>query len=94
MGALTIRLPDSLHDRLRELAEEEGISMNQFVMLATAEKVSALNTRSQLKYLESREERAMDESADVGKSPEERLRSMLDRAPDTEPPKEDRLPDE
>jgi predicted transcriptional regulator len=94
MGALTVRLPDSLHDRLRELAEEEGISMNQFVMLATAEKISALDAQSQLRYLEERGERARRESEEEGTSPEERLRSMLDRAPDKEPAAEDRLPDE
>lgn len=91
MGALTVRLPDSLHDRLRDLAEQEGISMNQFVMLATAEKVSALDARSQLKYLENRGER---ESEEAKTSPEERLRSMLDRAPDQDPAEDDRLPEE
>ena len=94
MGALTVRLPDSLHDRLRDLAEQEGISMNQFVMLATAEKVSALDARSQLKYLEKRGERAERESEEAKTSPEERLRSMLDRAPDQDPAEDDRLPEE
>jgi len=28
MGALTVRLPDSLHEKVRDLAEEEGISMS------------------------------------------------------------------
>jgi predicted transcriptional regulator len=94
MGALTVRLPESLHDRLREIAEQEGISMNQFVMLATAEKVSALDARSQLEYLENRGERAKQESEEGQASPEARLRSMLDRAPDREPPEEDRPSDE
>lgn len=94
MGALTVRLPESLHDRLRELAEQEGISMNQFVMLATAEKVSALDARSQLEYLENRGERAKRESEAAQDTPEERLRSMLDRAPDREPTEEDRIPEE
>ena len=42
MSAFTIRLPDSLHDQVRELAERDNISMNQFIAIAVAEKVSAL----------------------------------------------------
>jgi predicted HicB family RNase H-like nuclease len=34
MSALSFRLPKSLHEQLRELAQEEGISVYQFVMLA------------------------------------------------------------
>ena len=94
MGALTVRLPESLHDRLRELAEQEGISMNQFVMMATAEKVSALDARSQLEYLENRGERARRESEEAQTSPEDRLRSMLNQAPDREPVEEDQPPEE
>ena len=51
MTALILRLPKSLHEQLREVAQEEGISVNQFVMLAVAEKVAAL---SALEYLEKR----------------------------------------
>lgn len=43
MSALSLRLPKSLHEQLRELAQEEGISVNQFVMLAVAEKVAAIS---------------------------------------------------
>ena len=32
MSALSLRLPKSLHEQLRELAQEEGISVNQFVI--------------------------------------------------------------
>ena len=44
MSALSLRLPKSLHQQLRELAQEEGISVNQFVMLAVAEKVASIST--------------------------------------------------
>ncbi len=30
---MSIRLPDSLHNRLKQMAEAEGISMNQFINL-------------------------------------------------------------
>ena len=51
MSTLSIRLPDYLHNNVRELAQKEGISMNQFITLAVAEKMSALMTEE---YLEKR----------------------------------------
>jgi predicted transcriptional regulator len=44
MSTISLRLPDSLHDRVRELAEKESISINQLITLALAEKISALMT--------------------------------------------------
>jgi predicted HicB family RNase H-like nuclease len=41
-SVLSLRILKTLHSQVRELAEEEGVSMNQFVMLALAEKVAAL----------------------------------------------------
>ncbi|NKC15893.1 MAG: toxin-antitoxin system HicB family antitoxin [Gammaproteobacteria bacterium] len=49
MSTLSLRLPDSLHAELRKLAEQEGISINQLVASAAAEKLSALKTESYLK---------------------------------------------
>ena len=54
MSALSLRLPNSLHERVRQLARQEGISINQFVTVAVAEKVSALLTAD---YLEERARR-------------------------------------
>ena len=51
MGTLSVRLPDSLHTKVRELAEREGISINQFIATAVAEKLAALITEE---YLEER----------------------------------------
>lgn len=44
MSTLSLRLPDSLHNAVRELAQEDSISINQFIMLAVAEKIAALRT--------------------------------------------------
>ena len=51
MTTISLRLPNSLHRMARDLAKEEGISMNQLISLALAEKVSALTTET---YLEER----------------------------------------
>ncbi|HEC26898.1 MAG TPA: toxin-antitoxin system HicB family antitoxin [Gammaproteobacteria bacterium] len=42
MSTISLRIPDSLYDRIRKLAKEDYISINQFVATALAEKMSAL----------------------------------------------------
>ena len=44
MSALTLRLPHFLHQHLKNAAERDGVSVNQFISLAVAEKLSALQT--------------------------------------------------
>jgi len=40
-----LRLPRSVKEAVERLAREEGISINQFVATAVAEKLAALNTQ-------------------------------------------------
>jgi HicB family len=42
MSTMSLRLPESLHRQAKVLAEQEGISINQLVATALAEKISAL----------------------------------------------------
>jgi len=44
MSTLSLRIPDSLHRTLKSAAEQDGVSINQFVSLAVAEKLAALQT--------------------------------------------------
>lgn len=44
MSTLSLRLPESLHRSVGELAREEGISVNQLISTAVAEKLAALRT--------------------------------------------------
>jgi predicted HicB family RNase H-like nuclease len=39
MSTMSIRLPESLHEKARELAKREGVSINQLVTTALAEKL-------------------------------------------------------
>ena len=55
MSALSLRLPDSIHRHIKKLAQKEGVSINQFIASAVAEKVSAIATEE---YLQDRAERA------------------------------------
>ena len=55
MSAISIRLPDSLHRKVREVALRDNVSINQMITLAVAEKLSALETED---YLSKRAQRA------------------------------------
>lgn len=78
MSTLSLRLPDSLHKGVKELALKEGISINQFVATAVAEKMSALMTEEYLQERARRGSRAKYEAA-------------LAQVPDVEPDEHDRL---
>lgn len=72
---LSVRLPSYLHREIRELAEREGISMNQFIATAAAEKLSSLKT---LDYLKER----------AARGSREKFERVLAKVPDVEPPDE------
>jgi hypothetical protein len=44
MSTFALRLPDSLHAHAKLMAEKDQASLNQFITVAVAEKVSALQT--------------------------------------------------
>jgi hypothetical protein len=44
MSTLSVRLPHSIHKHSKEIARKEGVSINQFISSAVAEKVSAILT--------------------------------------------------
>ena len=55
MSTLSLRLPDSIHRHIKDIAKREGVSINQFISTAVSEKISAILTEE---YLRSRAERA------------------------------------
>jgi predicted transcriptional regulator len=78
MSTISLRLPESLHKKVRELAKAEDVSINQLISTALAEKMSALMT---VEYLQgraargdrSRFERAMGKVADADPDDADRL---------------------
>ncbi len=48
MSAISLRLPDSIHNRARVLSKRDQVSINQFVATAVAEKISAMETEDYL----------------------------------------------
>ena len=49
MTALTIRLPNSVHETIKQLARKDGISVNQFIASAAAEKMASFQTLDYLR---------------------------------------------
>ncbi len=78
MSTISLRLPDSLHESVRDLAKEDNISINQFVTTALAEKISALITEQ---YLSER----------AKKGNKKKYRSVLAKVKDIEPEAIDKL---
>ena len=72
MSALSLRLPRSIHQHIREIAKNEGVSINQFVSSAVSEKISAIMTED---YLKSRTKRAKKSD----------LKKILDNVPNRKP---------
>jgi len=92
MGALTVRLPDSLHEKVRDLAEAEDISMNQLVMLAVSEKITRLDADAQFAHLDALEKFGAAVAGEEGKTPDQLMKDLLDRAQDEDPQPDDRRP--
>jgi hypothetical protein len=78
MSALSVRLPKSLHERVRELAAREGISINQLIASALAEKMSAIMTAE---YLEAHAQRGT----------RQKFLSAIAQVPDVAPEPYDRM---
>ena len=78
MSTFSLCLPSSLHRGVKELAKREGLSINQIIATAVAEKLSALMTED---YLEER----------AARGSRERFEAVLRKVPEVEPEERDRL---
>ncbi len=78
MSTLSLRLPNSLHRQVKDLAVREGISINQLISTAVAEKLSALLT-----------EELLGERAQRGSR--KKFERVLKKVADVEPVEGDRL---
>lgn len=63
MSTISLRLPNYLHESLREIAQEEQVSINQLIVLAIAEKVSALAAEDYIGKRAARADRGKFEAA-------------------------------
>ncbi len=69
MSVLSVRLPNSLHAMVKNVAAEDAISINQFIASAVAEKLSAMTTE---KYIEAR----------TAKASKAKFKAVLAKVPD------------
>lgn len=72
MSTVSFNLPDSVYKKIKELADREGISVDQFVATAAAEKLAAFTG---VAYLEQR----------AARGSREKLQRILDRVPHVPP---------
>ena len=79
MSTVQVNLPDSLQAQLQALAAHDGISTDQFIATAVAEKMAAMLTET---YLEVRAQRGSRKKYDAA----------LAKVPDVEPEAFDQLP--
>ncbi len=56
MDFIKLKLPKSLHEDVKVLAEEEGVSVNQFISQALAEKIAVLKQADRIAYYRSHPE--------------------------------------
>jgi 23S rRNA G2445 N2-methylase RlmL len=78
MNTIHVQLPNSIYKQVYELAKEEETSVDQFIAIALAEKISALKT---VDYLQKRATRAS----------REKFEKAMSKVPDVEPEDYDRL---
>jgi len=78
MSLITVELPESLYVKISQLSESEGISANQFLVLAAAEKMSAILTEN---YLEN----------EARKGRREDFEKVMKAVPHAEPDEYDRI---
>ena len=78
MSTISLRIPESLHKHAKELAKQEGVSMNQLITTALAEKMSAIETET---YFKERSKRAS----------RKKFEKALSKVSNAEPDENDRL---
>ena len=81
MSAISLRLPNSLHGKLGDFARREGVSINQLVNSAVAEKMATLMT---VEYLQERAKRGS----------RKKFEAVLAKISNRQPEVFDRLPNE
>jgi hypothetical protein len=78
MSILNVTLPESLRRRAATLAAEDGVSLDQFVATALAEKIAVLDADTYIRDRAARGDR-------------EKFERILANVPDVEPEAQDRL---
>ena len=84
MSRLTLRLPETLHQQLANLAEGEGVSLNQYIVYALTRQVTLAYSVSSVSEEEIQQQKRLFSSLlqELGKaSPLEISAALADREP-------------
>lgn len=72
MARLTVRIPDSLHRKLSEQAQKEGVSLNQYILFSLSRAVTEEDIESQRAQFEAMRHRYSEKDAEAA------LQNLLD----------------
>ena len=78
MSVLSLRIPESIHTKVKEISKKEKISINQFIASALSEKLSAFMTED---YIQRRAKNAS----------EKKFIAALKKVPDVQPDENDKI---
>ena len=78
MSVLSLRIPESIHTKVKEISKNEKISINQFIASALSEKLSAFMTED---YIQRRAKNAS----------EKKFMAALKQVPNVSPDENDRI---
>mgnify|MGYP000858051177 CR=1 FL=1 len=78
MTTINLRIPKNYHQRLVEVSSQLGISINQLIINAIGEKISALDSEDSIQSRANRASR-------------EKFNEIMDKVKDVEPDKRDTL---
>jgi hypothetical protein len=79
MSTVNVSIPDSIRRRAETLAHDDGVSLDQFLSTALAEKIAVLDADTYIRQRAARGSR-------------EKFERVLAKVPDVEPEGHDRLP--
>lgn len=78
MSTLSVRLPNSVHEAVKQYASKDNVSINQFISSAVMEKITAMDTEA---YLSER----------AAKANKAKFIDVLKKVPDVAPAEYDKL---
>ena len=79
MSRLTLRLPETLHQQLTNLAEEEGISLNQYIVYVLTRQVASAHTVQVISEADRQQQQQNFDNliAQLGKANEQEIEKIL-----------------
>ena len=90
MSRLTLRLPETLHQQLTNLAESEGVSLNQYIVYALTRQVTLAYSVAPVPEEEVEQQKQLFESLlqELGKASASEIQATLAEREHAEPEEE------